>query len=110
MMFNSQLIRRTRREQSHSLSTLRTSSRHLLRTIGFCALLLFASVAYSSVPEKNAAAKANIVRLEFEPAPSMPFSDGALILRGSDARRQILVTGYLASGETCDATHRVEYK
>src|SRR5687767_11595461 len=48
--------------------------------------------------------------LVFEvPFVSSPSADG-LLLSGSDARRQILVTDVLDSGEKRDATRRVAYE
>jgi hypothetical protein len=43
--------------------------------------------------------------LRFETPPSLPFENGELILKGADARRQILVT----EDSSRDATHRVSY-
>ena len=49
-------------------------------------------------------------QLQFEAPASLPISSGELVLHGSDARRQILVTEFIGSSESHDATHRVVYR
>jgi hypothetical protein len=71
-----------------------------------CTLLCFV-IGVHAAPENL---RPEIVRLEFAGPPSMAFTEGDLVLRGSDARRQILVEGYLDTGEKRDVTHQVDYK
>src|SRR5262245_26644986 len=74
-----------------------------LAALFFAAWLGFRAGA--GIPEKEKQGG----RLQFESPPALPFSNGELILQGSDVRRQILVTEIVPGGESRDVTHRVSY-
>jgi len=61
-------------------------------------------------PQPRAAEPEAVSRLEFAVAPSMPLEKGELVLRGSDARRQVLVKGILPTGAERDLTRQVVYE